>query len=134
MSKKDSDIEQEIERVNAFSAHNSFRLEAVERDRAVYRLDIQPESRNPHGMVHGGALYTMADDAAGMAVHTDGRRYVTQSGTLNFLTNQREGVIRAEGRVRRRGKRTVYVSVEITNEEGVLLAAGDFLYFCINPD
>ena len=133
MSGTDLQIERERLKENAFTVHNFYELEAVERDRAVYRLDIRPESLNPYGMVHGGALYTMADDAAGLAVHTDGRHYVTQSGTLNFLTNQPKGVIRAEGRVRRRGKQTVYASVEITNKEGVLLAAGDFLYFCVDP-
>lgn len=133
MSEKELVIERERMRENAFTAHNFLELETLERDRAVFRLDIRPESRNPYGIVHGGALYTMADDAAGVAVHTDGRHYVTQSGTLNFLTNQRQGVIRAEGRVRRRGKQTVYASVEITGEDGVLLAAGDFLYFCVDP-
>ena len=42
-------------------------------------------------------------------------------------------MIRAEGRVRRRGKQTAFASVEITDEQGALLAAGDFVYFCIDP-
>ena len=41
---------------NAFTVHNFYELEDVEQDRAVYRLDIRPESLNPYGMVHGGAL------------------------------------------------------------------------------
>ena len=57
-------------RKNAFTEHNFFELESVETDRVVYRLDIREESRNPYGMVHGGALYTLADDAAGTAAHT----------------------------------------------------------------
>ena len=109
-------------------------LETVEPDRAVYRLDIRPESLNPYGMVHGGALYTLADDAAGAAVHTDGRHYVTQNGSLHFLKNQPGGTIRAEGRVRRRGKATCLAVVDITNEAGELLATGDFSYFCIDQD
>jgi len=119
-------------RKNPFTEHNFYQLELAERDRAVYRLDIRPESLNPFGMVHGGALYTMADDAAGAAAHGDGRHYVTQTGTLHFLQNQSTGTIRAEGRVRRRGRATVFTSVEITNEEGTLLAAGDFVYFCVD--
>ena len=42
---------------NAFTDYNFIRLETAEPDRAVYRLEIRPESRNPYGMVHGGALY-----------------------------------------------------------------------------
>jgi acyl-CoA thioesterase len=116
---------------NAFTAHNFMELETVEQDRAVYRLEIRKESTNPYGMVHGGALYTLADDAAGAAAHTDGRRYVTQHGDLYFLSNQPAGVIRAEGRVRRRGKTTCLAQVEITNEAGTLLATGQFSFFCI---
>ena len=117
---------------NAFTDHNFIRLESVEPDRAVYRLDIRPESRNPWGMVHGGALYTLADDAAGTAAHSDGRHYVTQHGDLHFLDNRAHGTVRATGRVRRRGRSTVLVDVEIADEAGALLAAGTFTYFCVD--
>jgi len=119
---------------NAFTAHNFIVQERVEPDSAVYRLEIQPESLNPYGMVHGGALYTLADDAAGAAAHTDGRYYVTQHGDLHFLDNRARGIIRAEGRVRRRGRSTVLVDVDITDQEGGLLAAGTFSYFRVDPD
>lgn len=117
---------------NAFTDHNFIRLESVEPDLAVYRLEIRPETRNPYGMVHGGALYTMADDAAGGAAHSDGRHYVTQSGDLHFLDNRAHGVIRATGRVRHRGRSTVLVAVDITDEAGTILAAGTFSYFCVD--
>nr|WP_325216497.1 PaaI family thioesterase [uncultured Oscillibacter sp.] len=117
---------------NAFTDYNFIKLEAAEADRAVYRLDIRPESRNPYGMVHGGALYTLADDAAGTAAHGDGRHYVTQHGDLHFLDNRAHGTIRAAGRVRHRGRSTVLVDVEITDESGVLLATGAFSYFCVD--
>ena len=54
---------------NAFTGYNHMTMEQVEKDRVVYRLDVHPESLNPYGMVHGGALYTLADDAAGTAAH-----------------------------------------------------------------
>ncbi|WP_295737164.1 PaaI family thioesterase [uncultured Oscillibacter sp.] len=117
---------------NAFTDYNSIQLESAERDLVVYRLDIRPESRNPYGMVHGGALYTMADDAAGTAAHSDGRHYVTQHGDLHFLDNRAHGVIRAAGRVRHRGRSTVLVDVEITDEAGGVLATGVFTYFCVD--
>lgn len=117
---------------NAFTDHNFIRLESAEPDCVVYRLDIRPESRNPFGMVHGGALYTLADDAAGGAAHSDGRHYVTQHGDLHFLDNRARGTIRAAGRVRHRGRSTVLVDVEITDEAGALLATGAFSYFCVD--
>ena len=124
MTQEEQQLKELRLRENAFTRHNFLELETVERDRAVYCLDIRPESKNSYGMVHGGALYTMADDAAGAAVHTDGRHYVTQHGDLHFLKNQPSGTIRAEGRVRRRGKATCLAMVDITNEAGELLATG----------
>lgn len=117
---------------NAFTVYNFIRLESAEPDHVVYSLDIRPESRNPYGMVHGGALYTLADDAAGGTAHSDGRHYVTQSGNLHFLDNRAHGTIRASGRVRHRGRSTVLVAVDITDEAGALLATGEFSYFCVD--
>lgn len=119
-------------RKNAFSIHSHMELESLEQDRAVYRLNISEESMNPYGMVHGGALYTLADDAAGTAAHSDGRCYVTQSGNLHFLDNRAHGVIRAVGTVRHRGRSTVLIAVDIVSEDGAILATGEFSYFCVN--
>lgn len=119
-------------RANAFTDYNFIRLESLDPDCAVYRLDIRPESCNPYGMVHGGALYTLADDAAGTAAHSDGRSYVTQHGDLHFLDNRAHGTIRATGRVRHRGRSTVLVDVEVADEGGALLATGAFTYFCVD--
>ena len=118
MDQEEKQLQELRLRENAFTRHNFFELETVERDRAVYRLDIRDESKNPYGMIHGGALYTLADDAAGAAAHTDGRHYVTQNGNLHFLKNQPGGTIRAEGRVRRRGKATCLAVVTLPTRPG----------------
>ena len=119
---------------NAFMKHNYIEIESVEQDHAVIRLDVRPESKNPYGMVHGGAIYTMADNATGTAVHTDGRHYVTQTSALHFLRNQSGGVVRAEAWVRHRGRSTSLVNVDITGEDGRLLATGEFTFFCVDKD
>ena len=130
-----NELEQEIarrEEKNGFMHHNHIEMELVEKDHAVFRLTIRPESKNPYGMVHGGAIYTLADNATGSAAHTDGRNYVTQSGTLHFLRNQREGIIRAQARVRHRGRSTVLVAVDVVGDDGTLLASGEFSFFCVD--
>lgn len=115
---------------NTFMTHNFIEPEAVEPDYAVFRLNIHPESKNTYGFVHGGAIYTLADNATGTAVHTDGRHYVTQNGSLHFIANQPEGVIRAVARVRHRGRATAVVSVDILGDGDKLLATGEFAFFC----
>ena len=93
----------------------------MEKDRAVFKLDIRPESCNPYGLIPRGALYTLADTATGAAAHSDGRYYVTQTSALHFLRNQATGTVRASAWVRHRGKSTVLTAVGITGEGGALL-------------
>ena len=133
MDKLEEQTKERLQR-NAFMIHNHIELESVEPDRAAFRLNIQPDSKNPYGLVHGGAIYTLADNATGSAVHTDGRFYVTQTSALHFLRNQSEGVVRADAKVRHRGRTTCLVNVDILGEGGKLLATGEFTYFCIDPD
>ncbi len=120
---------------NAFAVYNHIELETAEEDRAVLRLTAVADSCNPYGIIHGGALYTLADSACGTAIHSDGRAYVTQRGELSYLSNRRIG-----DRVIHRGRSTSLIHVDIRDAEGVILATGDFSYFCVdqkvgeNPD
>ena len=130
-----NDLEQmTMERLkrNGFMNYNHIEMERVEPDRAVFRLEIRPESKNVYGMVHGGAIYTLADNATGTAAHSDGRYYVTQTSALHFLRNQSRGTVRATAWVRHRGKSTVLTAVDITGEDGRLLATGEFTFFCVD--
>ena len=61
----------ETERMNQFAVYNHIEMVEVEPDHAIFRLNIRPESKNGYGMVHGGAIYAMADNATGFAAHTD---------------------------------------------------------------
>ena len=122
----------ELQRANGFAKHNFIEGEAVAQDEAVFRLEIRPESLNPYGVIHGGAIYALADNAAGFAAHTDGRFYVTQTSTLHFLRSQTEGTVRAKAKVRHRGKSTCLISVDIVGEDERLLATGEYTFFCVN--
>lgn len=124
----------ELNLKNAFASYNHIEPEIVEPDHAVFKLVIRPESKNPYGVVHGGAIYTMADNATGYAAHSDGRFYVTQTSSMHFLRNQTHGVVRADAHVRHRGSATCLVDVDILGEDGRLLATGEFTYFCVDPE
>ncbi len=121
--------------LNRFMTYNFIELSVLELDRAECRLTLRPESTNPSGMLHGGALYTMADSTAGSAAHSDGRIYVTQDSSMNYLSNIKEGTAVAVGTVVHRGKTTCLVNVDIIAEAtGKLLATGRFTFFCIGTE
>lgn len=131
MSEMQDKMEKRLEQ-NTFMNYVHQVLELVERDHAIFRMEIFPESHNSFGMVHGGVLYTLADNATGCAAHSDGRHYVTQGSSFHFLRNQPEGTIYAEARVRHRGGTTCLIDVEVTGDGGTLLASGTFTYFCVD--
>ncbi len=119
-------------RRNPFVLHNHIEIDFVETDHSLLRFSVRPESLNPHGLVHGGAFFTLADNAAGCAASSDGRAYVTQAADIHFLRTQASGTVRAEARVKHRGRSTVMVEVSITGEEDKLLATACFTYFCVD--
>ena len=127
-----TEISREANRHNPFVQLLGVEIEEVGPDYSRLRLEIRPESLNPHALVHGGALFTLADNAAGSAVSTDGRAYVTQAGDIHFLRVQAEGSVAAEARVLHRGRRTALVEVKLIGEEDRLVATASFSFFCVD--
>ena len=117
---------------NTFMQYNHILVKEIHLGWAVTELTVSKNNINPFGFVHGGALYTMCDCACGIAARSDGRRYVTMASSFNFLHSAQEGeVVRAESRVRRRGRSTCYVDVDVTDSQGQLLASGNFTFHCV---
>lgn len=117
---------------NPFCNYNHIAFVLHEQDHVIAEVQMHPESLNSGGVAHGGLIFSMGDTAAGHAARTDGRRYVTQTSTIHFISNVGLGhTIRAEARIQHRGQATCLVDVRFTNEEERLLASGTYTFFCI---
>lgn len=114
---------------NLFMAYNGIRVVAMENDWSQVMLDVVENSKNVWGMVHGGVYYTMADCAAGAAARSMGGKYVTLSGSLNFLKGANAGRIVAEAHGLHHGRTTCVYRVEIKDDAGNLLAEGNYTMF-----
>lgn len=119
-------------RANAFAKHNGITMRQLELGKAEAELTVGPDLLNPLGKFHGGAYYTLADCASGVACRTDGRKYVTLDGTIHFIRSAERGVVTASAVVRHRGRTTALVDVNITGDDGTLYATGNFTFFCIS--
>lgn len=117
---------------NHFMDYCGISFESCERDHCVLKTTLQPQCKNPHGVAHGGLLFTMVDSTAGYAARTDGRDYVTQSAHVNFLSNVKEGTIYSEGTVIRRGHTITIVHVQVKGADGAVLLDGVMDMFCID--
>ena len=57
-------------------------------------MDVDPKKHgNRYGVVHGGALFTLADTAMGAACYSIGAKVVTLSSSVNFIRNMGHSTI-----------------------------------------
>lgn len=100
-------------------------------------LDVRPELLNPNGVVHGGALFAMADTVMGAALHTTlapGEYCATVEIKIHFLQPVTRGKIRCRTRLVHRGSRIAVLESHIS--VGRLLVAqalGTFAIFAPRP-
>ena len=104
-------------------------IEEIRLDYCRMRLPYRDELNQPAGVVHGGAIATLADcavmAAAWSAVDAGGSlRGVTVSLTLNYLETARAEALVAHGRVVRRGRSLCTCEVDIEGADGRLVAKG----------
>lgn len=88
--------------------------------RAKLLFRANEQHLNDGGIVHGGAIATLADCAMGSALAStlaDGEQPVTVEAKVNYLEPGEQGTIVAEARVRRKGKRFTVLEAEVTQEE-----------------
>ena len=81
-----------------------------------------------------GAFFTMADCCAGLTARSDGRQYVTQNASVNFIHNVKAGHLTARGRTVSRRRHICVVAVEITDETDTLLFSSTFSMYCISAE
>ena len=93
-------------------------------DGAVVELVADDRHLNGHGTVHGGAIATLVDSAMGMAVYRDDTSPVTIEMKVTYLEPGQKGRLRAEAKVRKRGKRIIIAEVDVTDEAGDAVAHG----------
>lgn len=103
----------------------------AERGAASLALGARPELTRMRGIIHGGAIASLADTAAAFAVLTlleAGQGTVTVDLTIHYLRPVSQGRIEARARVLREGRRLVIIGVEVTDHTGVLTATATTTY------
>lgn len=102
------------------------RLVSVDEGVAVFRCTPGESLYNPIGLVHGGALCTLLDSAAGCAVQTmlpAGVGFSSIEIKVSFLSPLRAGTgaIEIEGRVLRVGRQVAFAEAHARSGEGKLV-------------
>lgn len=105
------------------------RLEAAGPGWARMRMELEPQVMNPFGSVHGGAICSLIDSAAGSAIAAgcapDSDRIMgTIDMQVHFLERAKGTAAIAEGRMVRAGRAVAVAQVEVRDAEGALVAMG----------
>lgn len=100
---------------------------SVEPGKAVLSMKVRPDMHNGVGWLQGGILAAVADEAMALALYpllstTEGIATISES--TSFIRGIQEGVIFAEGRVIRKGRRVAFAEGEVFagNDEKMMLS------------
>lgn len=104
-------------------------IEVTRLDADAADVELRADERhvNRHGTVHGGAIATLVDSAMGAAVwreDTGDAAPVTIEMKVTYLEPARPGLLRANARIRRRGKRIIIAEVDVLDAAGEAVAHG----------
>src|SRR5512136_1064263 len=93
-------------------------------------LEVDKKLMNPGGIMHGGALSTLADSGMGAALYSfvgEDEIFVTIETSVFYFKAVSAGRLTCESRVVHRGKRIAVMEAEIKNgEQLVAKAVGTF--------
>ena len=100
-------------------------LVEITEEKAVMSLEMQEKLRQPYGLLHGGATASLIDTAmafAVIAVLGTEDKATTVDLTVQYLRPHTEGKVVCTAKVLRAGKRLLFLSAEVVNEQGKLTA------------
>lgn len=98
-------------------------------------LSITDQMVNIYQMAHGGAIFSVADQACEAAGNSFGEPAVALQHNIHFLTAGRSGdILEATAKVSNRSNRIGLIEFEVRNQKGLLLAMGQqLIYFKKGP-
>src|SRR5574344_1134026 len=105
-----------------YAASTGVELLQVKQGFSRARMEIKPEHWNGAGVCQGGAIFTLADFAAAAAVNNHGTLTLSITDEVHFFRAESKGVLYAEAHEIYNHGKLAHCRVDITNENGDLVA------------
>jgi len=94
-------------------------------DRLVMTMPVGPKTRQPFGLLHGGASVALAESAASYAtmlnIDLNRQTAVGMEINANHVKSKKDGVVTAVATPLHKGKTTMVWDIKITDEENNLI-------------
>ena len=107
-----------------FAGHTGVEITAASRDAVVGHLDWREDRCTTGGLMHGGALMTLADSLGAVAAFLhlpEGAGTATVSSNTTLVRGLREGRATGTAIVVNAGRRFITVRTDVTDDAGKLL-------------
>jgi acyl-CoA thioesterase len=105
-----------------FAEHVGIELLAVSEGYARAALEIKPHHLNAVGIVHGAAIFSLADLVFAVASNSHGTVAVAVNATISFLKATSGGRLTAEATEVSRNAKLASYTIRITDEQEQLIA------------
>ncbi|NLH40706.1 MAG: PaaI family thioesterase [Planctomycetes bacterium] len=105
-----------------FAELSGIELLEIGEGRAKARMPIQDCHRNGVDIVHGGAIFTLADLAFAAASNSYGTVAVAINAAIWYVKAAKEGTLYAEAKEVSRNPKLAVYAIEVTDDAGDLIA------------
>jgi len=124
-------ISEKVDHEDTFSQRIGVKLIELLPGFARTTLPVTEDTVNIYQMAHGGAIFSVADQACEAAGNSFGEPAVALQQNIHFLTAGRSGdFLEATAKVVHRSNRIGLIEFEVKNQEGLLVARGQqVIYF-----
>ena len=102
----------------------------------INELTIEEKHFNPHGVVHGAAIYALADTGMGGALSSlldEGQICSTIEIKINYLRPATGGHLTCKTQVINKGSRTAVLESSVAGEDGKLIARAMGTFMILSP-
>ncbi|MFC5453026.1 PaaI family thioesterase [Paenibacillus aestuarii] len=131
MNVTNSELEQRLQRL-ASAAEPTFwgflgcEFVGLENGTVTIALDAKPHHLNPLGIVHGGVLSSLLDNAMGIVVMTarPDEKSVTTNLNVHFVSPLNEGRMLVTAEIVHQSRKMITTQGRVTDTEGNLCAMG----------
>ena len=97
----------------------------IRKGKSIIQMPFRKKLTHPYGIVHGGAIASLADSAVAMALIDlvkPSDRITTIEFKINFFTSVSQGKLTAQAKIIYKGSKTAVGDVDVINEDGKLVA------------
>lgn len=108
----------------AYARKLGIRLVELNPGHAIVQMDSSDDDANIFGMIHGGAIFSLIDEAFQVSCNSHGRVAVALNMTVTYhQAPDRNSRLRAESKEIHRSKRTGTYDIRVTDDKDNLIAS-----------